>query len=147
MYTPHMYNDVRAHIQEVLDIGAICKLHSPWANTVILVWKKDGSLRFCINLKKLNNWTGRTHTHYPASMKCLIACMALRGSLPLTWSQGTGRSRWMRKANHWLHSQWGCWASMSVKGCLSDSPMPPLHFRGWWRIVLGTSISIGASST
>ena len=34
---PHMYNDVRAHIQEMLDIGAICKLHSLWASAVVLV--------------------------------------------------------------------------------------------------------------
>ena len=54
---PHMYNDVRAHIQEMLDIGAICKSHSLWASTVVLVWKKDDSLRFCIDLRKLNNWT------------------------------------------------------------------------------------------
>ena len=54
---PHMYDDMKAHIQEMLDIGAIWKLHSPWASTVVLVWKKDGSLRFCIDLRKLNNWT------------------------------------------------------------------------------------------
>ena len=36
---PHMYNDVRAHIQEMLDTGAICKSHSPWASAVILVQK------------------------------------------------------------------------------------------------------------
>ena len=40
---PYMYDDVRAHIQEMLDIGAIHKLHSPWAITVVLVWKKDGA--------------------------------------------------------------------------------------------------------
>ena len=51
---PHMYNDVRAHIQEMLDIGAIHKLHSPWASAVVLVRKKDGGLRFCIDLRKLN---------------------------------------------------------------------------------------------
>ena len=33
----HMYEDVRAHIQEMLDIGAICKSHSPWASAVVLV--------------------------------------------------------------------------------------------------------------
>ena len=43
----------------MLDIGAICKLHSLWASIVILVQKKDGSLRFCIDLRKLNNWTIR----------------------------------------------------------------------------------------
>ena len=41
----------------MLDIGAIQKSHSPWASTVVLVQKKDGSLRFCIDLRKLNNWT------------------------------------------------------------------------------------------
>ena len=54
---PNMYNDVRAHIQEMLDIGAIPKSHSPQASVVVLVQKKDGSLRFFIDLRKLNNWT------------------------------------------------------------------------------------------
>ena len=50
-----MYDDMRAHIQEMLDISAIHQLHSPWASAVVLVWKKDGGLRFCIDLRKLNN--------------------------------------------------------------------------------------------
>ena len=41
----------------MLDIGAIQKSHSLWASTVVLVWRKDGSLRFCIDLRKLNNQT------------------------------------------------------------------------------------------
>ena len=52
-----MHDDMRAHIQEMLDISAIHKLHSPWASTVVLVGKKDSSLRFCIDLRKLNNQT------------------------------------------------------------------------------------------
>ena len=52
-----MCNDMRSHIQERLDISTIHKSHSLWASTVILVWKKDGGLRFCINLRKLNNQT------------------------------------------------------------------------------------------
>ena len=52
-----MYNNVRAHIQEMLDIGAICKSQSLWASVVVLVWKKDGGLRFCIDLRKLNEQT------------------------------------------------------------------------------------------
>ena len=38
----------------MMEIGAILKLASPWASTVVLVIKKDGSLRFCIDLRKLN---------------------------------------------------------------------------------------------
>ena len=52
-----MYNDMRAHIQEMLDIGAIRKSHSLWASAVVLVLKRDGGLRFCIDLRKLNNQT------------------------------------------------------------------------------------------
>ena len=54
---PHMYDDVRAHIQEMLDIGTVHKSHSPWASAVVIVWKKDGGLRFRIDLRKLNNHT------------------------------------------------------------------------------------------
>ena len=54
---PHMYDDMRAHIQEMLDIGAIHKSHIPWASAVVLIQKKDGGLRFCIDLRKLNNQT------------------------------------------------------------------------------------------
>ena len=53
----HMYEDVRAHIQEMLDISTIHWLHTLWASAVVLVQKKDGSLRFCIDLRKLNNQT------------------------------------------------------------------------------------------
>ena len=52
-----MYDEVKVHIQEMLDVGAFRPFNSPWASTVVLVQKKDGKLQFCINLWKLN---GRT---------------------------------------------------------------------------------------
>ena len=54
---PHQYEEVRKHLQEMLDIGAIHRSTSPWASPVVLVCKKDGSLWFCIDFRKLNNQT------------------------------------------------------------------------------------------
>ena len=54
---PQQYEEVRKHLKEMLDIGAIRCSNSPWASPVVLVRKKDGSLRFCIDLRKLNAQT------------------------------------------------------------------------------------------
>ena len=51
---PGIYEEVKAHIQEMLNIGAIHPSNSPWVSPMVLVWKKDGKLRFCIDLRKLN---------------------------------------------------------------------------------------------
>ena len=52
---PHQYDKVRKHLQEMLDIRTTQKSCSQSASAVILVRKKDGSLRFCIDLRKLND--------------------------------------------------------------------------------------------
>ena len=49
-----MYDELKMHIQEMLDVGAIWPSNSPWAGAVVLVQKKDGKLRFCIDLRRLN---------------------------------------------------------------------------------------------
>ena len=60
---PHQYEEVRKHLIEILDIGAIRRSNSPWAKPVMLVCKKDGSLRFCIGLRKLNARTVKDELH------------------------------------------------------------------------------------
>ena len=42
---PHQYDEVRKHLQEMLNIGAIQQSTSPWASPVVLVHKKDSSLQ------------------------------------------------------------------------------------------------------
>ena len=61
-------------LQEMLDIRAIQRSTGPWASTVVLVCKKDGSLRFCIHLRKLNNQTIKDAQSLPRiedSLDCL----------------------------------------------------------------------------
>ena len=43
----------------MLEIEDIHRSTSPWASTVVLDQKKDGGLRFCIDLRKLNNKTNQ----------------------------------------------------------------------------------------
>ena len=54
---PPLVEEVREHIQEMLDGGAIRPSQSPWCNAVVLVRKKDGGLRFCIDFRQLNSRT------------------------------------------------------------------------------------------
>ena len=62
---PHLYDEVREHLKEMLALGAIRKSQSPWSSPIVLVRKKDGKLRFCIDLRKLNQRTVRDNYSLP----------------------------------------------------------------------------------
>ena len=49
-----MFEEVRNHLKEMLESGAIRPSQSAWCNAMVLVRKKDGSLHFCINFCCLN---------------------------------------------------------------------------------------------
>ena len=46
---PLMVEEVRSHLKEMLESGAIRPSQSAWCNAVVLVRKKDGGLCFCID--------------------------------------------------------------------------------------------------
>ena len=46
--------EVRSHLWEMLESGAIRPSQSAWCNAVVLVQRKDGGLWFCINFCCLN---------------------------------------------------------------------------------------------
>ena len=54
---PPQLDKVREHLKLMLDAGVIRPSNSPWCNAVVLVGKKDGSLHFCIDFRKLNSLT------------------------------------------------------------------------------------------
>ena len=54
---PPQLEKVREHLKLMLDTGVIWSSNSPWCNAVVLVRKKDGSLCFCIDFRKLNSLT------------------------------------------------------------------------------------------
>ena len=48
---------VEEMINKMEDQGVIQASHSPWASPIVLVAKKDGSTRFCVDYRKLNSIT------------------------------------------------------------------------------------------
>ena len=62
---PHFYEEVRALLKEMIQLGAIRKSQSPWCSPIVLVRKKDGKLRFCIDLRKLNMRTIKDNYSLP----------------------------------------------------------------------------------
>ena len=52
-----MVDEVRSHLQEMLDSGVIQESKSPFSSPAVFVRKRDGSLRFVIDFRRLNEKT------------------------------------------------------------------------------------------
>jgi len=75
---PFKYLDaIDEHVEEMKARGIIEPAASPWASNVVLVRKKDNSLRFCIDYRQLNRVTVQVSHPIPLIDNCLNA---LQGS-------------------------------------------------------------------
>ena len=55
---PYAYREeTKQQVTDMLQQGVIQPSHSPWASPIVLVKKKDGKYRFCIDYRKLNEVT------------------------------------------------------------------------------------------
>ncbi|KAL3996707.1 PHD finger protein 20 [Sarotherodon galilaeus] len=54
---PADIDDVRRHIQQLLAAGIITESRSPYASPIVVVRKKNGAIRICIDYRTLNNRT------------------------------------------------------------------------------------------
>ena len=61
------------HAEEMKTHGIVDPAASPWASNVVLVKKKDGSLRFCVDYRRLNAVTYRDSYPLPLIDNCLNA--------------------------------------------------------------------------
>lgn len=52
--SPGLYDEIREHLSEMLAADAIRPSQSPFSSNVVVVRKKDGSIRLCIDFRKLN---------------------------------------------------------------------------------------------
>lgn len=62
---PAMIDQVRDHLQQLLEAGIIRKSHSPFSSNVVLAKKKNGQLRLCIDFRQLNARTIKDNYSLP----------------------------------------------------------------------------------
>ena len=49
-----LLEEVKDHLDHILELDVIKPSKSTWSNAVVLAWKKDGGLGFCIDFQRLN---------------------------------------------------------------------------------------------
>jgi len=69
----NLLDKIDEHVAKMVEAGVIEPSCSPWTSNIVLVSKKDGSLRFCIEYRKLNSVTRRDAYPLPRIDSCLDA--------------------------------------------------------------------------
>lgn len=76
---PHNIEAVRDHLRDLLGAGVIRESESPFSSPIVVVRKKNGDVRLCIDYRKLNFHTVKDNYALPNLDESFIA---LKGSRP-----------------------------------------------------------------
>ena len=77
------------------DILAPVQQPTPWVSSMVVVPKKDGQLRICLDPRELNKAIRWEHSHSPPSRTLQLASMGPKCSL--CWMSGKGSGMWSWK--------------------------------------------------
>ena len=85
---PPLLEEVRTPLRDILGVGAICSSQSPWCNAVVLVYKKDGSLFFCVDFCRLNAHTKKDSYPLPGIQEVLESMAGARHFSTMDFKSG-----------------------------------------------------------
>lgn len=75
-------------IDKMLDDDIIEPSSGPWASPILLVKKKDGSIRFCIDYRKVNLVVMKNAYPLPRTDECLESLSGSKFMCPLDYASG-----------------------------------------------------------
>lgn len=123
----HHRAEVEKQVNDMLSQGVIQPSTSPWSSPIVLVKKKDGSYRFCVDYRKLNSIT-KVDAHPLPRVDDLLE--ALNGNT--IFSTLDLRSGYWQVGMHPSDCEKTAFSTPGdhMNFCASpmDYPMPPLHF-------------------
>lgn len=71
---PSAYDELRSHLAELKGTNVITESKSPFCSNIVMARKKDGTLRLCIDYRKLNSRTKKDAYNIPRT-DSLIDCL------------------------------------------------------------------------
>ena len=98
---PPLLEEVWENLQNMLDGGAIRPLKSPWCNTIVLVRKKDGTLQFCIDFRKLNTRTKKDSFPLPRMQETMESMVGARFFSSMDLKSGFWQVRMSEKSRQY----------------------------------------------
>lgn len=99
----HLVEKLLKEVEEMQRLGVIEPSQSEWCSPVVIVVKKDGSLRICIDFRKLNAMS-ELDIRCPGSMIFWRRLAEPDSSPPSTSARATGRCPWKCPVDHTLRS-------------------------------------------
>ena len=96
-----LLEEVRENLQDMLDGGAIWLLKSPWCNAVVLIRKKDGTLQFCIDFRRLNARTKKDSFPLPRMQETMESMVGARFFSSMDLKSGFWQVRMSEKSRQY----------------------------------------------
>ena len=122
---PGLMEEVRKALREMIETGAIRPSNSPWCNAVVLAKKKDGSMRFCVDFRRLNQRTVKDSHPLPRINTVLEQLQGARyfSALDLKWGFWQVKmSEWSKKYTAFTIGHLGFWEFNRMPFGLCNAP-------------------------